>query len=154
MTDSEAQKQEATFEHGVKDMRLTAVIVLENAATGSNRNAVLRRRIAHRNPSLLPGKHPGVSLRRPCGEVGAGKCMIRALGDLWLENHDAVLFHEGNLRVTAPALRSHSRTVIGGNQPDCLTDCQRVGHSGKRQQINNTRLEYAEIEHITPYMKK
>jgi hypothetical protein len=38
--------------------------------------------------------------------------LMRLVGDLWLDNHNSVLFHEGEPRVTGPAARSRCRTAL------------------------------------------
>lgn len=152
VTDGEA-KQEATFEHGVKGMRLTAVIVLENAATGevietlySAEGSPLPQSIIVPEESI-PEYHYGDPVEKSVLE----NALMRALGDLWLENHDAVLFHEGATARHCSGTKVTLPNVIGEIDLTALRLPKELVIPASVNKINNTRLEFAEIEHITVY---
>jgi hypothetical protein len=152
VTDGEA-KQEATYEHGVKGMRLTAVIVLENAATGeaieilySAQGSSLPQSIIVPEESI-PEYHYGDPVENSVME----NALMRFLGDLWLENHSAVLFHEGatvrhcsGSKVTLPDTISKVNLTVD-RLPTELVIPASVG------EILNSGLEFAEIKSITVY---
>ena len=152
VTDGEA-KQETTYEHGVKGMRLTAVIVLENAATGevietlySAEGSPLPQSIIVPEESI-PEYHYGDPVEKSVLE----NALMRALGDLWLENHDAVLFHEGATARHCSGTKVTLPNVIGEIDLTALRLPKELVIPASVNKINNTRLEFAEIEHITVY---
>lgn len=152
VTDGEA-KQEATYEHGVKGMRLTAVIVLENAATGevietlySAEGSPLPQSIIVPEESI-PEYHYGDPVENSVLE----NALMRALGDLWLENHNAVLFHEGatarhcsGTKVTLPNSIGEINLTVDRLPKELVI-------SASVSKIYNSGLEFAEIESITVY---
>lgn len=152
VTDGEA-KQEATYEYGVKGMRLTAVILLENAATGeiletlySAQGSPLPQSIIVPEESI-PEYHYGDPVENSVME----NALMRALGDLWLEKHDAVLFHAGatarhcsGSKVTLPNSIGEINLTVD-RLPKALVIPASVS------KIYNSRLEFAEIENITVF---
>jgi hypothetical protein len=152
VTDGEA-KQEATYEHGVKGMRLTAVIVLENAATGevietlySAQGSSLPQSIIVPEESI-PEYHYGDPVENSVME----NALMRLLGDLWLENHSSVVFHEGatarhcsGSKVTLPDTINKINLTVDRLPAELVIPAS-------VSEILNTGLEFSEIESITVY---
>lgn len=152
VTDGEA-KQETTYEHSVKGMRLTAVILLENAATGE----ILETLYSVEGSSLpqsiivpeesIPEYHYGDPVESSVME----NALMRLLGDLWLKNHSAVLFHEG---ATARHC-SGSKVTLPNNIGEINLTVDRLPNElvipASVSKIYNSGLEFAEIESITVY---
>lgn len=152
VTDGEA-KQEATYEHGVKGMRLSAVIVLENAATGEIIETLYSAEGSHLPQSIIVPQEsiPEYHYGDPVESSVLENALMRTLGDLWLENHSAVLFHEGvtachcsGIKVTLPDTINKINLTVDRLPKELVIPAS-------VSKIYNTRLEFAEIESITVY---
>jgi hypothetical protein len=151
VTDGEA-KQEATYAYGVKGMRLTAVIVLENAATGEVMETLYSEGSPLPQSIIVPQESiPEYHYGDPVENSVLENALMRTLGDLWLENHSAVLFHEG---ATARHC-SGSKVTLPDNIGEINLTVDRLPKElvipASVSKIYNTRLEFAEIESITVY---
>ncbi len=152
VTDGEAER-EATYEHGVQGMRRTAVIVLEDAATGE----IMETLYSTQGPSLpqsiivpedsIPMYYYGDPVENSVME----NALMRLLGDLWLENHSAVLFHKGatarhcsGSKVTLPDTINKINLTVDRLPTELVI-------SASVSEILNTGLEFEEIESITVY---
>jgi len=152
VTDGEA-KQEATYEHGVQGMRRTAVIVLENATTGE----VMEMLYSVQGPALpqsiiVPQESiPEYYYGDPVENSVMENALMRFLGDLWLENHNAVLFHEGatarhcsGSKVTLPDTISKVNLTVDRLPTELVIPAS-------VSEILNSGFEFAEIKSITVY---
>lgn len=152
VTDGEA-KQETIYEQGVKGMRLTAVILLENVVTGeiletlySTDGSPLPQSIIVPQESI-PEYHYGGPVESSVME----NALMRLLGNLWLEKHSAVLFHEGatarhcfGSKVTLPNSIEKINLTID-RLPKELIIPESVS------KIYNSGLEFNQIQNITVY---